>query len=101
MDYKIIWMDEAIAELESAVRFIARDNSTAALKLGEALQQKALLLATDPRLGGVFKTLDREDVRELSVPPYRIIYHLRDCPSSVWILQLWDRARKEPEISAS
>ena len=91
--------DEAIADLKSIVLGIARDNPDAALRWGEKLRQKPLVLAEHPRFGRVFQKLERDDVREINVPPYRIIYHVRDATRTVWILTVWHGAREEPEIS--
>jgi toxin ParE1/3/4 len=98
MDYKIIWDDEAQAELARAVHFISQDNPVAARKIGEMILQKAGLLAEFPQLGKIFRKLNRDDVREIPVPPYRIIYHVKDFERSVRILKIWHGARQEPEI---
>jgi plasmid stabilization system protein ParE len=78
MDYQIIWMDEAIADLRSIVQHIANDNPDAALQWGQRLLRKPRVLSDHPRFGRLFKKLGRDDVRELNEPPYRIIYHVRD-----------------------
>ncbi|MGA2030147.1 MAG: type II toxin-antitoxin system RelE/ParE family toxin [Verrucomicrobiota bacterium] len=98
MDYKVIWDDEAIEELGQIVRYIARNNPIAARKTGDAIFDKAGTLGSFPQLGKVFRKLNREDVREISVSPYRIIYHVKDFERSVRILKVWHGARQEPEI---
>jgi plasmid stabilization system protein ParE len=98
MDYKVIWDDEAIDELGQAVRFIASHNPTAARKTGETILKKAGNLGTFPRLGKVFSKLNRDDVREIPVPPYRIFYHIKDAEHSVRILKVWHGARQEPDL---
>ena len=98
MDYKVIWMDEAIADLKSIVLRLAQDNPDAAVRWGEKIQQKPLALPKHPRLGRRFEKLGREDVRELGVPPYRIIYHVQDATRMVWILTVWHGARQEPDL---
>jgi plasmid stabilization system protein ParE len=55
-------------------------------------------LGSFPQLGKVFRKLNREDVREISVSPHRIIYHVKDLERSVRILKVWHGARQEPEI---
>ena len=98
MDYKVIWMDEAIADLKSIVLRIARDNPDAALQWGEKIREKPLTLAAHPGFGRVFVKLGRDDVRELNVPPYRIIYHVQEATRIVWILTVWHGARLEPDL---
>ena len=85
MDYKVIWMDEAVADLKSIVLTIAHDNPDIAWRWGDKLRQKPLVLPQHPRFERVFKKLARDDVREINVPPYRIIYHVRDATRTVWI----------------
>jgi addiction module RelE/StbE family toxin len=98
MDYKIIWDDEAIRELGQAVRYIATDNPVAAERTGKTIFQKVENLASFPRMGKVFSKLNRDDIREIPVPPYRIIYHVKDAEGIVRILKVWHSARREPEI---
>ena len=98
MDYKVIWDDEAIEELGRAVRFIAPHNPAAARKTGETILKKAGNLGALPRLGKVFSKLNRDDVREIPVPPYRIFYHIKDTERTVRILKVWHGAQQEPEI---
>jgi toxin ParE1/3/4 len=98
MDYKIIWDDEAIAEIAQIVRYISQKNPIAARKMGSAILAKAEQLGSFPRQGKVFRKLNRDAVREISVPPYRIIYHVKDFERSVRILKVWHGARQEPEL---
>lgn len=98
MDYKVIWDDEAIEELGQAVRYIAQHNPTAARKTGEIIIRKAGLLGKFPEMGNIFRELNRQDVREIPVPPYRIIYRIKHAERSVWILKVWHGARREPEM---
>jgi plasmid stabilization system protein ParE len=98
MDYKVIWDEEAIDELAQAVRHIAADNPDAARKTGETIFQKAGNLGLFPRMGKIFSKLNRDDVREIPVPPYRVFYHIKDSERRVRILKVWHGARQEPEI---
>jgi addiction module RelE/StbE family toxin len=98
MGYRVIWTDEAIDDLRRAVAFIAKDNPTAAVKLGEAIIQKSLLLAEHPRLGRVLRKLQRDSLREIPVSPYRLIYEVEDPASVIYVRVLWHGARQEPDI---
>lgn len=98
MDYKVIWDDEAIEELAQAVRYIAPHNSIAARNTGTTILQKAGLLASFPRLGKIYPKLNRDDVREMSIPPYRLIYHVKDSDQTIRILKVWHGARQEPDL---
>lgn len=98
MDYKVIWDDEAITELAEAIRYIARHDPTAARRTGETILQKAGLLGAFPRMGKIFPRLNRDEVREFPIPPYRLIYHIKDAEFSVRILNVWHGARQEPDL---
>lgn len=98
MGYKVIWTDEAIADLRQLVVFVSNDNPAAAVKLGEALIQKSMILALQPRLGRMLRKSPKDSVRELIVPPYRLIYEIDDQVSAIYVRLLWHGARQEPEI---
>jgi plasmid stabilization system protein ParE len=98
MDYKVIWDEEAIEELRQIVRHISHYNPIAARKTGETMLKKAGSLGTHPHLGKIYSKLNRDDVREIPVPPYRIFYHIKDAGRTVQILKIWHGARQEPEL---
>ena len=98
MDYKVIWPDDAIRDLRKAVEYITRHNPIAAKRTGDTILEKVRSLGRFPRIGKVFAKLDRDDIREIPVPPYRIIYLIQDSACSVTILTVWHGARQEPEI---
>jgi len=99
MGYKVIWTDEAIADLHALVTFISQDNPEAAVRFGEVVVSKSFILAEHPRLGKRLRHSDRETLRELSAPPYRVIYEIRDADGgSILIRMVRHGARQEPEI---
>ena len=98
MDYKVIWTDEAIDDLRQLVAYISKDNPAADIKLGEALIQKSMLLAAHPHFGRVFRKLAKDNVREMPVSPYRLIYEIDAVNSLVFIRMLHHSARRDPEI---
>ncbi|MBC8097567.1 MAG: type II toxin-antitoxin system RelE/ParE family toxin [Akkermansiaceae bacterium] len=99
MDFKIIWSPRGIETLQELIEYISRDNPEAAGQMGEAVFQKTLLLGQNPRLGKVFVKLNRDDIRETPVHPYRLIYRVQDSARTITILTVWHGARQEPEIS--
>ena len=98
MDYKVIWTDEAIADLRQLVAVISQDNPIAAAKLGEALIRKSMILAQHPRFGRKLRKSPKDSIRELMVPPYRVIYEIDEAGRTAYIRLLWHGARQEPEI---
>lgn len=98
MGYKVIWTDEAIADLRQIVARIAQDSPSAAVKMGEEVIHKSLLLADYPRMGRVLREVKRDTLREIMIQPYRLIYEINDASSTVMLRVLWHGARCEPEI---
>ena len=98
MGYKVIWTDEAIADLRQIVARIAEDNPSAAANVGEELIRKSLLLAEHPRIGRMMRESKRDTLRETIIRPYRLIYEIDDASLSVRVRVLWHGARQEPEI---
>ena len=96
MDCKIIFSPQAIAELESVVRFIAKDNPDAALRVGNALIDRILVLENFPLVGSVYPK--RPGIRKLVSRPYIIFYRPRLEENCVDILRYWHGARSEPEL---
>ena len=99
MGHKVIWTDEAIADLRQLVARISEDNPAAAVRLGEELIRKSLLLGEHPRLGRMLREPKRDALRELIVRPYRLIYQIDDPASTVKVRVLWHGARQEPELT--
>ncbi len=98
MDYQIIWSPEALNQLGDLVHFISKDNPSAAENMGSAIIEKILLLGRFPRLGKKFRKMNRDDVREILISPYRVIYQIHEREKIISISTIWHGARQEPEI---
>jgi plasmid stabilization system protein ParE len=96
MGCQIIFSPQAIADLESAVRFIARDNPEAAVRVGNALMDRVLILENFPLIGSPYAK--RPGIRKLVARPYIIYYRPRLDEQCVDILHFWHGARAEPEL---
>jgi len=96
MGCKIIFSPQAIADLESAVRFIAKDNPNAAVRVGNALIDRVSILESFPLIGSPYPK--RPGVRKLVSRPYIIYYRSRLEENCVDILRYWHGARSEPEL---
>lgn len=99
MPAKVIWAPSSLADLESAVSYIATANPQAAIRFGEACVEHSRQLIAFPRLGRPFLTSPQGEVRELIVAPYRLLYRVASDGSVVTILRVWHAARGEPSIS--
>ena len=96
MGCKIIFSPQAIADLESAVRFITKDKPDAALRVGNALIDWVSILESFPLVGSPYAK--RPGVRKLVSRPYIIYYRPRLEDNCVDILRYWHGARGEPEL---
>ena len=94
---KIIWSDDAIADLAVLVRHIAQDNRGAAERTGRAILEQTRMLEAFPLAGRIVPESGRVSVREIQYPPWRIIYELPG-NDSVVILRIWHGARGQPEV---
>ena len=98
MAFKIIWSLQARDDLRDLVAFIAADNPTAAETFGFRLMSKVDSLANFPQLGRVVPEENDEDIREIILRPYRIIYQVLPAQKVVAITRIWLGARREPEV---
>jgi addiction module RelE/StbE family toxin len=98
MGCKIIFSPQAIADLEAAVRFIARENPEAAARIGNALVDRVAILDNFPLLGSLYPK--RPGVRKLVFRPYIIFYRFREHDNSVDILRYWHGAQCEPDLNS-
>ena len=75
MGCKIIFSPQAIADLESAVHYIAQDKPAAAVRVGHALIDRVSILESFPLIGSTYPK--RPGVRRLVSRPYVIFYRPR------------------------
>ncbi len=85
------WTAQARNDLEEACLYIARDSATSAESLRVRILSVVELLASSPRSGRVVPELTRDDVRELIVQRFRVMYRLLG--DDVEILRVWHGAR--------
>lgn len=98
MGWKVIIAPSARADLESIVRFIARQNSDAAARVGYELVVRAEGLATFPEMGRLVPEFQQAALREVVCRSYRIIYRLRPEQQRIEIVRFWHGARGFPQI---
>ena len=98
MDYKIIFSEPAIDDLENIVRFISKNNQEASARFGGKLIESVRHLAKFPRIGRVVPEQNDENIREIISKPYRIFYRVKDETQVVEVIRFWHAARGEPEI---
>lgn len=98
MGWQVVIAPSARADLESIVRFIARQNPDAAARVGYELIVRAESLAAFPMMGRVVAEFRREDLREIICRTYRIIHRVRTERQQIEIVRFWHGARGMPQV---
>ncbi len=98
MDYRVILSRPALRDLGEIARYISRDNSTAAERVGLELVQLAESLAVMPRRGGQIRA--RPGVRRLVHEPYLVTYRIDETQRVVYVLRFW-HAKRDPQTFTS
>lgn len=89
---RVVWTELAFEQLDSAMAIIARDRPDAAAAWLELMLDAGESLSELPDRGRVVPEAEREDVRELIISPYRLVYR-RD-PDSVSIVMVLHERRQ-------
>jgi toxin ParE1/3/4 len=80
---EVIWSDNALSDLEEIAAYIERDSVHYAALVTSEIFESANRLAVFPRLGRKVPERNNPNLREIQVPPYRIIYKLIDRSISI------------------
>jgi plasmid stabilization system protein ParE len=75
---KVFWTREALQNLIGIEKYIAEDNSIAAVKLTDSLIKCAESLSIHPEKGRIVPEFSIKTVRELIFHNYRIVYILKN-----------------------
>jgi addiction module RelE/StbE family toxin len=97
--FEVLWSEMAIRDLEQIVDFIAEEAPLAAERVFEQIADRARTLASLPWRGRVVPELARFEtttIRELVVPPYRLVYQIRG--KSVLVSGVFDGRRSLEEV---
>jgi toxin ParE1/3/4 len=87
----VIWSQPAKADLRSIHDFIAHDSPHYAKKVVQDIREKTDILEQLPKVGRKVAELDDEQVRELALYSYRIIYEIKD--KGVFVLAVAHKRR--------
>ena len=85
--------DEALADLEQVVSFLAQKSPTAAERIGLELVELIFSLDQLPNRGAVVR--NRPALRKLAHRHCLVIYRVNDAASLVEIVRVWD-SRRDP-----
>jgi len=94
--YKVLYSEDALADLESILDYIRTDNPSAAERFGVALFNHVDLLRSFPYIGS--PVVGRPGVRQLVHTPVLIYYHVQENPNRVEILHFWHGSRSDPKF---
>jgi len=72
----VVWADEAKAHLDGIYQYITRDAPFYATQTVDKLTRRVEQLIDHPRSGRIVPKYDDENLRELIVHPYRLIYRI-------------------------
>ena len=78
MAHRIVWSRRAVQDLDSLTTYIAADSPAYAGVVLKNIVNQTKILVRFPRAGRKVPEFDDENVRELVVYSYRIIYRLQD-----------------------
>lgn len=93
---RVEWTELAFAQLDDAMAFIARDRPETATRWFATMLEEAARLSRFPDSGRLVPEASRDDIREIIVSPYRIVYR-RD-PQAVFITMfLHERQQVDPD----
>ncbi|PYU96016.1 MAG: type II toxin-antitoxin system RelE/ParE family toxin [Acidobacteria bacterium] len=74
---QVRWTPQAADDLDAICLFIARDAPTLAAIFADRVLRASDRLASHPRLGRVVPELGNENIREIIVGSYRVIYRIQ------------------------
>jgi toxin ParE1/3/4 len=92
---RIRWTRRALRDLREIGAYIARDNPAAARRWVGRLKERAERVEDAPRAGRIVAELEREDVREVFLGNYRIVYRI--LPEAIDIVTVFEGHRLFPK----
>ena len=92
---RVIWTPEAQAHLDGIHHYLKRDAPFHANGVVDKLTRRSEQLIRHPRSGRMVPQYDDENLREIIVYPYRLIYRLQ--PDCIDIIAVFHGAQQLPE----
>jgi addiction module RelE/StbE family toxin len=78
VDYKVIWTDEALSDVEEIAEFIEKDSHFYASVVVTNIINTTRNLATYPLAGSIVPEENNKYLREHFIYNYRVIYEIRE-----------------------
>ncbi|PYQ16979.1 MAG: type II toxin-antitoxin system RelE/ParE family toxin [Acidobacteria bacterium] len=93
---RIVWSPQSLLDLKSIRDYIAHDSPRYAELVVRRLVAAVERLEAFPQSGRIVPEQNAEDIREIIVRPYRIVYRMR--PGLVEIVTVFRASRLFPDI---
>ena len=78
MAYRIVWSPEAIEDIEAIAEYIERDSKFYAKAVVNKIFKSTEKLKEFPKIGREVPEIGREDIRELIIYSYRLVYQIKE-----------------------
>ena len=72
----LTWSPDALRDINDTCEVIARTSGSLATALGHEIRAVATRIEANPRIGVVVPEYDRDDVREVQMRNFRLLYRL-------------------------
>ena len=95
MDFRLVFTDKALTEIEGIISHIAIDDADAAIRFGSAILDHMDLLKRFPQIGASIKK--RAAVRMMIHSPILVYYRVHEKQQIIEILHFRHGARKPPK----
>src|SRR5262245_51306281 len=92
---RVRWSPSALRDLKEIGAFISRDNPEAARRWVDRLQERGELVIETPRAARKVPEFDRDDIREVFLKGYRIVYSIG--PEEIAIIAVLEGHRLFPK----
>ncbi|MCW8132108.1 MAG: type II toxin-antitoxin system RelE/ParE family toxin [Planctomycetota bacterium] len=95
MVYEVVLSPAAEQDLESIYTYISQDQPANAAQVCEKILDSLEKLRDYPLCGQVVPEFDDDDLREISMPPYRLVYRLNHQRNRAEVVRIWDARREK------
>ena len=89
---KVVWTDTAKRNLRTIHDYIAQNSPAYAKRMVDRLTSRSKQIGVFPLSGRVVPELDVDQIREVFLRPYRVIYHIR--PDQVDVIGVLHMSRR-------
>jgi plasmid stabilization system protein ParE len=96
---RLVWSQLAAGQVDEALAYIAADDAAAAGRWLEELLERVEALRRFPDAGRVVPELGRDDLRELLVGSYRVIYRRSEAAIEIAVVRHQARHFDEGELA--